>query len=144
MLLAARSPSSALIGSLTLVTPIFLGLTLHRWRRVFYLEPLIQATGSVWRAEPFRHNAFAAELASVLVDDSAVAHDGEALDGRGDHWKAHRKIVARVLPGEDAEAVMLNLVYPAGGSLAGLGKHGGTKPALRRRPGRSMRLLGGK
>ena len=27
---------------------------------------------------------------------------------------------------------------PAGGSLAGLGKHGGTKPALRRRAGSSM------
>jgi hypothetical protein len=124
MLLAARSPSSALIASLTLVAPIFLSLTLHRRRRrVCDLEPLIRATGPVWRAKPFRHNALAAELASVLVDDSSVAHDGEALDGRGDHWKARREIVsvacekphaARVLPGEDAEAVMLNLVYPAG------------------------------
>jgi hypothetical protein len=33
---------------------------------------------------------------------------------------------------------------PAGGSLAGLGKHGGTKPALRRRAGSSMGSRGGK
>jgi len=33
---------------------------------------------------------------------------------------------------------------PAGGSLAGLGKHDGTEPALRRRAGSSMGLRGGK
>jgi hypothetical protein len=40
--------------------------------RIPDLHPMGRTTGTVGRAEPFRHDAFAAELASVLEHDIAV------------------------------------------------------------------------
>ena len=60
-------------GGLPSLTPILLGLATHRWRvRVLDLDPAISAAGAVGRAQPFRHDALAAERAGVLVDDRAV------------------------------------------------------------------------
>jgi hypothetical protein len=39
----------------------------------FDFHPMRRTTGTVGRAEPFRHDTFAAELASVLEHDIAVA-----------------------------------------------------------------------
>ena len=41
--------------------------------RIFHLEPLVRAPGAVWRAQPLARNAFAAQHASMLVDDGTVA-----------------------------------------------------------------------
>src|SRR5215472_18197213 len=58
----------------SLFAPVLLRVALHRrCRRVLDLEPVIDPAGAVRRAEPLRHDAFAAERAGMLEDDSAVA-----------------------------------------------------------------------
>jgi len=56
--------------------PILFGLTRHCWRRrVLDLDPTIAAAWSVRRPKAFRHDALAAELAGMLVNDSAVVFE---------------------------------------------------------------------
>jgi hypothetical protein len=53
------------------------------WRcRVFHLEPLVRAASTVRRAKPLADDALAAERASVLVDQRAVAVVGGRRDAR--------------------------------------------------------------
>ena len=55
-------------------TPLFLRLAPHRGRcRILDLESLPGAAGAVSRAEPLRHDALAAELAGLAIDDRAGA-----------------------------------------------------------------------
>ncbi len=69
---AASSSPTARYPSLT--APILFRFALHRRRRrVLDLEPVIDPSRAVQRAEPLRHDALAAETASVLVDDRTVA-----------------------------------------------------------------------
>jgi hypothetical protein len=64
--IAAQEPFS--------LAPLFLGFPLHRRRcAVFNLDPMFASAGTIGRPEPLRHNALAAERASVLEDDRAVA-----------------------------------------------------------------------
>jgi hypothetical protein len=57
-----------------LSVPILLGFTLYRWRfRILDLHPMRRTPGAIGRAEPLRHDAFAAEFAGVLENDVAVA-----------------------------------------------------------------------
>ena len=54
-------------------SPFLFRLALHRrGRRVLELEPMSGAAADIRRAEPLRHNALAAELAGVAVDDVAA------------------------------------------------------------------------
>src|SRR5262249_48553410 len=56
--------------------PIFFGLTLdRRRRRILDLEPVIDPSRAVRRAEPLRDNAFATKRAGMLVDAGAVADE---------------------------------------------------------------------
>ena len=56
--------------------PILFGLAGHgRRRRVLDLDPTIAAAWSVRRPKAFRHDALAAELAGMLVNDSAVVFE---------------------------------------------------------------------
>ena len=56
--------------------PIFFGLTPHRRRcRILDLEPVIDPSRAVRRAEPLRDDAFATKRAGVLVDAGAVADE---------------------------------------------------------------------
>src|SRR5262245_29232520 len=58
--------------------PILLGLAFHRRRiRVLELEPVLRTAGAVARAEPLRHDALEAHLASV--PEYALAIVGEVL-----------------------------------------------------------------
>jgi len=59
-----------------LTPPIFLGLASHRrCRRVLDLEPIANAAGAILRAQPLRHDPLAAERASVVEDDCAIASE---------------------------------------------------------------------
>ena len=70
----------------SLCTPIFLGFALHRrCRRVFQFQPVIDPTGTIWRSEPFRHDALTAKRAGMLKDCRAVSREmlvkGDAVAG---------------------------------------------------------------
>jgi hypothetical protein len=57
-------------------SPIFLCFAFHRWcLRIFDLEPMRRTPGFVKRAEPFRYDTLAAELAGVLEENVAVAFE---------------------------------------------------------------------
>ena len=56
------------------IPPIFFGFACDRWCfRIFDLDPKGRSPGAIGRANPFRHDAFAAELAGVFVHDVALA-----------------------------------------------------------------------
>ena len=58
--------------------PIFPRFTLHGGRLwIFDFDPVIRTARSIGRAQPFGHDAFAAELAGVLENGGSVA--GEML-----------------------------------------------------------------
>jgi hypothetical protein len=58
----------------SLGAPIFLGLALHRRRgRILDLEPMRRSPRAVGRAQPFRHDALATQLAGVVENDLGVA-----------------------------------------------------------------------
>jgi hypothetical protein len=62
------------LSPLSFAAPILFGLALHRRRgRVLDLDPVIRPAGSVGRAQPLGHNAFATQRAGGLVDGSAIA-----------------------------------------------------------------------
>jgi hypothetical protein len=57
----------------SLVAPVLLRLAFNRGRdRVLDLEPVLDPAGAIGRATPLRHDAFAAERASVFEHDRAV------------------------------------------------------------------------
>src|SRR4029077_8893886 len=54
-------------------TPLLLGLTLHcRRLRVLDLKPIVRSAEPIWRAEAFRHDALAAELAGMMKRDRSL------------------------------------------------------------------------
>jgi hypothetical protein len=53
------------------LTPLLLGLAPYRQRR--RILTVLRSAGAIERAEPLRHDALAAELAGLLMDDLAVA-----------------------------------------------------------------------
>ena len=69
-----RRGSGAGLPNIPLAAPILFCFASHcRRRRVLDLDPAIGPAGAVWGAEPLRHNALAAEPASVLVVVGAIA-----------------------------------------------------------------------
>jgi hypothetical protein len=61
-------------GSVALASPSLFGFASQRRSSgVLDLDPVFGAAGAIERAEPLRHDAFAAELARLLVHDFAVA-----------------------------------------------------------------------
>jgi hypothetical protein len=60
----------------------------RRFKKVRILDPapLRRSTGAVSRAEPLRHDALAAELTGVLIDDDAVVVQRDARSGRAPVW----------------------------------------------------------
>ena len=68
------SPVSASSPCAAPIAPILLGLSLYGRRgRVLDLEPVVDPTGAIGRAEALRHDAFATERAGVLENGRAVA-----------------------------------------------------------------------
>jgi hypothetical protein len=69
------APSGISSPPATPAAPIFFRFALQGRRlRILDLEPVIHSAGTVRRAEALRHDALAAEIADVLVDDGAVAN----------------------------------------------------------------------
>src|SRR6516225_2417394 len=57
----------------SLVAPVLFRLAFYRWRfRILDLDPMRRAPRAIERAEPFWHDALAAELAGVLENDVAI------------------------------------------------------------------------
>ena len=73
--------AAATIHPLMLLSPILLSLSPDSWRfRVFDLHPIRRAPRPIKRAEPLRHDPLAAEPASVLEENIAVAFENLVQD----------------------------------------------------------------
>src|SRR4029453_10082657 len=91
--LGAPSGSRTSLAGLMSPAPIFLGFSLDRRRvRIFALDPVWRAAGTVTRVLALRHDAFKAELAGMLEDSGAVLSEMliETQPGRGSRKQAHQ------------------------------------------------------